>query len=236
MRPVFRGCLYSNYTKWFTCTSGFQIRQGMQQNIIPVPTSILPFKVQFFAETYFRVFKSFAKIAKIRSSRKFPLIRYELWTPMLKKHFLFWGRKKSGLGFCWDLGSKQVALTSLFYLDNRWHSYFTNIPVPYFYSKIYFLFSDAKPVVKALKFPRLFALLPQLFPLQFVKILEEDDEVFAALEKDIDERPWVFGFKRVRDKGLLPANILFTGDFLWGLEYTVPLIWVFCLLFLTVIL
>ena len=38
----FRGCLYSNYTKWFT--SGFQIRQGMQQNIIPVPTSKLPFK------------------------------------------------------------------------------------------------------------------------------------------------------------------------------------------------
>ena len=74
MRPVLRGCLYSNYTKWFT--SGFQIRQGMQQNIIPVPTSKLPFKVQFFAETYFRVFKSFAKIAKIRSSRKFPLIRY----------------------------------------------------------------------------------------------------------------------------------------------------------------
>ena len=74
MRPVFRGCLYSNYTKWFT--SGFQIRQGMQQNIIPVPTSKLPFKVQFFAATYFRVFKSFAKIAKIRSSRKFPLIRY----------------------------------------------------------------------------------------------------------------------------------------------------------------
>ena len=72
--PVFRGCLYSNYTKWFT--SGFQIRQGMQQNIIPVPTSKLPFKVQFFAETYFRVFKSFAKKAKIRSSRKFPLIRY----------------------------------------------------------------------------------------------------------------------------------------------------------------
>ena len=74
MRPVFRGCLYSNYTKWFT--SGFQIRQGMQQNIIPVPTSKLPFKVQFFAETYFRVFKPFAKIAKIRSSRKFLLIRY----------------------------------------------------------------------------------------------------------------------------------------------------------------
>ena len=57
-------------------TSGFQVRQGMQQNIIPVPTSKLPFKVQFFAETYFRVFKSFAKKAKIRSSRKFPLIRY----------------------------------------------------------------------------------------------------------------------------------------------------------------
>ena len=76
MRPVFRGCLYSNYTKWFT--SGFQIRQGMQQNIIPVPTSKLPFKVQSFADTYFRVFKSFAKIAKIRSSRKFPLIRYIL--------------------------------------------------------------------------------------------------------------------------------------------------------------
>ena len=42
----------------------------MQKNIIPAPTSKLSFKVQFFAETYFRVFKSFAKIAKIRSSRK----------------------------------------------------------------------------------------------------------------------------------------------------------------------
>ena len=59
---------------WFT--SGFQIRQGMQQNTIPVPTSKLSFKVQFFAETYFRVFKSFAKIAKIRFSRKFLVIRY----------------------------------------------------------------------------------------------------------------------------------------------------------------
>ena len=48
----------------------------MQQNIIPVPTSKLSFQVLFFAETYFRVFKSFAKIAKIRFSRKFPLIWY----------------------------------------------------------------------------------------------------------------------------------------------------------------
>ena len=56
---------------WFT--SRFQIRQGMKQNIIPVPTSKI--KVQFFAETYFRVFKSFAKI---RFSRKFLVIRYKL--------------------------------------------------------------------------------------------------------------------------------------------------------------
>ena len=48
----------------------------MQQNIMPVPTFKLSFQVQFFAETNFRVFKSLAKIAKIRSSRKFPLIRY----------------------------------------------------------------------------------------------------------------------------------------------------------------
>ena len=48
---------------WFT--SGFHIRQGMQQNIMPVPTFKLSFQVQFFAETYFRVFKSLAKIAKI---------------------------------------------------------------------------------------------------------------------------------------------------------------------------
>ena len=60
---------------WFT--SGFQMRQGMQQNTSTfVLTSKLSFKVQFFAETNFRVFKSFAKIAKIRFSRKFPLIRY----------------------------------------------------------------------------------------------------------------------------------------------------------------
>ena len=48
----------------------------MQQIIIPVPTFKLSFQVQFFARTYFRVFKSLAKIAKIRFSRKFPLIRY----------------------------------------------------------------------------------------------------------------------------------------------------------------
>ena len=58
-------------------TSGFQIRQGMKQNIIPAPTSKLSFKVQFFTETYFRIFKSFVKIAKIRFSRKFLVIRYE---------------------------------------------------------------------------------------------------------------------------------------------------------------
>ena len=48
----------------------------MQQNIVPVPTSKLSFQVQFFVETYFRVFKSFAKIAKIRFSRKFLVILY----------------------------------------------------------------------------------------------------------------------------------------------------------------
>ena len=42
---------------------------------IPVPTSKLSFKAQFFAETYFRVFKLFAKITKIRFSRKFLVIR-----------------------------------------------------------------------------------------------------------------------------------------------------------------
>ena len=51
------------------------MRQGLQQNIIPVSTSKLSFKVQFFAETYFRVLKSFTKIAKIRFLRKFPVIR-----------------------------------------------------------------------------------------------------------------------------------------------------------------
>ena len=61
---------------WFT--SGFQIKQGMQQNIILIPTSKLSFKVQFFAETYFRIFKAFAKIAKIRFSRKFLVIRYDV--------------------------------------------------------------------------------------------------------------------------------------------------------------
>ena len=50
----------------------------MQQNIMPVPTFKLSFQVQFFAETYFRVFKSLAEIAKIRFSPKFPLIRYVL--------------------------------------------------------------------------------------------------------------------------------------------------------------
>ena len=48
----------------------------MQQNFMPVPSFKLSFQVQDFAETYFRVFKSLAKIAKIRFSRKFPLIRY----------------------------------------------------------------------------------------------------------------------------------------------------------------
>ena len=50
----------------------------MQQNIIPAPTSKLSFKVQFFAETYFCVIKSFARIAKIRFLQKFLVIRYSI--------------------------------------------------------------------------------------------------------------------------------------------------------------
>ena len=64
------------YTKLFLdLHPDFRFRQGMQQNIKPVPTYKLSFQVQFFAVTYFRVFKSPAKIAKIKFSRKFPLIR-----------------------------------------------------------------------------------------------------------------------------------------------------------------
>ena len=105
MKPVFRDCLYSNYNKWFT--SAFQIKQGMQQNIIPIPTSKLAFKVQFFAETYFRVFKSFAKIAKIRSSRKFPLIRY-------------WKEKETHIHFCCYLYQRCINCVneSLFEISN----------------------------------------------------------------------------------------------------------------------
>ena len=44
------------------------------------PTFELSFEVQFFTDTYFRVLKSFAKIAKIRFSRKFLVIRYLLLT------------------------------------------------------------------------------------------------------------------------------------------------------------
>ena len=65
-----------NWLRTQTITPGIKsVKQGgitesMQQNILPLPTSKLSFKVQFFAETYFRVFKSFAKIAKIRSREK----------------------------------------------------------------------------------------------------------------------------------------------------------------------
>ena len=119
---IFRGCLYRNYTKWFTF--GFQIRQGMQQNIIPVPTSKLPFKAQFFAETYFRVLQSFAKIAKIRSSRKFPLIRYvSLFThdtqekPGHQKHAVCW--KPTGMYHCSPvIRKKNQVIKSMLFAEN----------------------------------------------------------------------------------------------------------------------
>ena len=94
----------------------------MQQNIMSVPTFKLSFQVQFFAETYFRVFKSLAKIAKIRFSRKFPLIRYMLPT-LFHSQFLWrlWG-------FYWT--TFPVFLTIHLPLCEWYLSYFAQISLP----------------------------------------------------------------------------------------------------------
>ena len=74
MRPVSKGCLYSNYTIWFLDLRPDFRLDRVCNTILQLLNFLL--KVQFFAETYFHVFKLFAKIAKIRFSRKFPVIRY----------------------------------------------------------------------------------------------------------------------------------------------------------------
>ncbi|XP_062619654.1 DNA helicase B-like isoform X2 [Saccostrea cucullata] len=58
----------------------------------------------------------------------------------------------------------------------------------------------AQLVYKALEYPLMFSLLPQLLPMQFLDIVYMDKKDVAAMEKDLKERPWVFGFKQVLSK------------------------------------
>lgn len=60
---------------------------------------------------------------------------------------------------------------------------------------------EAQLVYKALKCPHMFSLLPQLLPLQFLDMIHMEEQDVQALERDLEERPWVFGFKQVGDKG-----------------------------------
>ncbi|KAK3096494.1 hypothetical protein FSP39_000695 [Pinctada imbricata] len=59
---------------------------------------------------------------------------------------------------------------------------------------------EGQYVCKAIKFTKLFYLLPQLLPMQFLSIIDLPNKDLAALEKDIEERPWVFGFKKFLSK------------------------------------
>ncbi|XP_061176764.1 DNA helicase B-like [Saccostrea echinata] len=59
---------------------------------------------------------------------------------------------------------------------------------------------EAQLVYKASEFPLMFSLLPQLLPMQFLDIICMDTQDLAAMEKDLNERPWVFGFKQILSK------------------------------------
>ena len=52
-------------------------------------------------------------------------------------------------------------------------------------------------VFRALTCPLVFSLLPQLLPMQFLGIICMEEADVDALEKDLQDRPWVFGFKQV---------------------------------------
>lgn len=59
---------------------------------------------------------------------------------------------------------------------------------------------EAQLVYKALKYPLMFSLLPQLLPMQFLDMIHMEEQDVKALERDLEERPWVFGFKQVGNK------------------------------------
>lgn len=56
---------------------------------------------------------------------------------------------------------------------------------------------EAQLVYKALECPLMFSLLPQLLPMQFLDMIHMEERDVKALERDLEERPWVFGFKQV---------------------------------------
>lgn len=59
---------------------------------------------------------------------------------------------------------------------------------------------EAQLVYKALECPLMFSLLPQLLPMQFLDMIHMEEQDVKALERDLEERPWVFGFKQVGNK------------------------------------